>query len=282
MALENPVLETQWQGAATMVDARKVRARGAWYVAEYRLLNMSKWWSAIVAFGLGNPILYLASIGIGIGSLIDSNSGGIDGVTYLVFLAPALLASAAIQTVMDEVMFPTLEGFVWGKVFFSMNATALTGKQIARGVMIAAMLRSVFTVLVYWLVLVLFGAVEVQSGLAVMAAAVFCGWGMGAVMLAIAARVKQDDGFFAIFGRFVITPMFMFSGTYYPLSSLPDVLQWVGWISPLWHATDIGRVLMYGREISPMLMAVHFAYLLLLGLAGTYFAERQYTRRLAA
>lgn len=286
MSSETSVQDTarvagQWRGAATMVDARKIRVRGAWYVAEYRLLNMSKWWAAIVAFGLGNPVLYLASIGIGIGSLIDSNSGGIDGVSYLVFLAPALLASAAIQTVMDEVMFPTLEGFVWSKIFFAMNSTGLTGRQIARGVMIAAMLRSVLTVLVYWLVLALFGAVEFGSGLAAISAAVFCGWSMGAVMLAVAARIKNDDNFFAIIGRFIIAPMFMFSGTYYPLDSLPTFLQWVGWVSPLWHATDIGRVLMYGREISPMLLIVHFGYLLLLGLLGSYFAERQYMKRLA-
>ena len=286
MSSETPVQQSQpavpqWRGAANMVDARKVRTRGAWYVAEYRLLNMSKWWAAIVAFGLGNPVLYLASIGIGIGSLIDSNSGGIDGVSYLVFLAPALLASAAIQTVMDEVMFPTMEGFVWSKIFFSMNSTGLTGRQIARGVMIAAMLRSVATVLVYWLVLALFGAVDLGSGLAAMSAAVFCGWSMGAVMLAVSARIKNDDNFFAIIGRFIIAPMFMFSGTYYPLEALPTALQWVGWVSPLWHATDIGRVLMYGREISPVLFTVHFGYLLVLGLLGSYLAERQYTKRLA-
>ncbi len=274
--------ETQWQGAPALVSAPKIMKRGAWYVAEYRLLNMSKWWSAVLAFGLGNPVLYLASIGIGIGSLIDSNTGGIDGVPYLVFLAPALLASAAIQTTMDEVMFPTLAGFVWEKVFWSMNATALTGKQIARGVMIAAMIRSVFTVIIYWAVLVAFGAVDISTGPATIFAAIFCGWGFGAVMLALAARVKEDDGFFAIFGRFVIAPMFMFSGTYYPLSSLPDALQWVGWASPLWHATDIGRVLMYGREIPTSLLIVHFAYLLVLGILGSYFAERQYTKRLSA
>jgi lipooligosaccharide transport system permease protein len=276
------VLPTQWQGAPVLVDAQNVIKRGAWYVAEYRLLNMSKWIGAIVAFGLGNPVLYLASIGIGIGSLIDSNSGGIDGVPYLVFLAPALLASAAIQTTMDEVMFPTLAGFKWQKVFWSMSATAIRPEQIARGVMIAAMIRSVFTVMVYWLILVIAGAVDVSTGPAAIGAALYCGWGFAAVMLAVAARVKDDDGFFALIGRFVIAPMFMFSGTYYPLESLPQFLQWVGWASPLWHATDIGRALTYGHEVPATLMVVHFAYLLVLGIAGTYFAERQFAKRLSS
>jgi lipooligosaccharide transport system permease protein len=270
-----------WQGAPALVDAEKIKKRGAWYVAEYRILNMSKWLGAIFAFGLGNPILYLASIGIGLGALVDSNTGGVDGVSYLVFLAPALLASAAIQTTMDEAMFPTMAGFVWWKLFWAMNATALTGKQIARGVMIAALIRSTLTVTMYWLVLVLFGAVDLASGLTVIPSALFCGWGFGSVILAISAFIKEDDGFFAVIGRFVIAPMFMFSGTFYPLENLPSLLQYVGWISPLWHATDIGRVLMYGREISTGLFVTHFAYLLVMGVIGSWVAGRQYTRRLS-
>lgn len=272
----------EWQGAPALVDASKIKKRGAWYVAEYRILNMSKWLGAIVAFGLGNPVLYLASIGIGLGSLVDANSGGVDGVPYLVFLAPALLASAAIQTTLDEAMFPTMAGFVWWRLFWAMNATAITGKQIARGVMIAAMIRSTLTVFIYWAVLVLFGAVDVSTGITVIPAALFCGWGFGSVILAVSAYVKEDDGFFAVIGRFVIAPMFMFSGTFYPLENLPNFLQYVGWVSPLWHATDIGRVLMYGREISPTLFVVHFAYLLLMGIVGSWVAGRKFTLRLSA
>jgi len=261
----------------------RIKTRGAWYVAEYRIRNMSKWFGAIVAFGLGNPVLYLTSIGIGIGALVDANTGsaGVNGVSYLVFLAPALLASAAIQSTMDEVMFPTLAGFVWDKGFIAMNATALTGRQIARGVMIAAILRTVFTVVVYWLILVIFGAVDVASSILLIPASLFAGWGMGAAMLAVASFVEKDDGFFAVFGRFVVAPMFLFSGTYYPLDSMPTLLQPIGWVSPLWHATEAGRVLSYGAEVPTWLFITHFIYLGLLGVIGMYIAERQYTRRLA-
>jgi lipooligosaccharide transport system permease protein len=227
--------------------------------------------------------LYLTSIGIGIGALVDANTGsaGVNGVSYLVFLAPALLASAAIQSTMDEVMFPTLAGFVWDKGFIAMNATALTGRQIARGVMIAAILRTVFTVVVYWLILVIFGAVDVASSILLIPASLFAGWGMGAAMLAVASFVEKDDGFFAVFGRFVVAPMFLFSGTYYPLDSMPTLLQPIGWVSPLWHATEAGRVLSYGAEVPTWLFITHFIYLGLLGVIGMYIAERQYTRRLA-
>ena len=103
-------ISPHWQGAPAIVDMDKALRWGGWFVAEYRLRNMSKWIGAIFAFGLGNPIMLLLSIGIGIGALIDSSGNATLGSapSYLVFLAPALLASAAIQAAMDETSFPTM------------------------------------------------------------------------------------------------------------------------------------------------------------------------------
>ena len=143
--------------------------RGALYVAEYRLRNMWKWRGSIVAFGIGNPVLYLASVGIGVGALVDANGGGVDGVPYLVFLAPALIAAAAIQGGTDEAMFPSLHGFIWSKLFFSIRATSVTGGQIADGVLLATVVRVVFTSAAYWCVLWAFGAVGIGSALPLIA-----------------------------------------------------------------------------------------------------------------
>lgn len=244
---------------------------------------MSKWWISILIYGVGNPVLFLTSIGLGVGALVDANLGatGVGGVSYLTFLAPALLASAAIQSTMDETMFPTLEGFMWTKVFYAMNSTALTASQIANGVMLAAMVRNLTSSLIYGVVMLAFGAVESwQSWLAIVSA-VFAGWAMGAAMQATASFVKHDDGFFAIVGRFIIGPMFLFSGTFYPLSSLPLAAQFIGWISPLWHATELGRWLSYGYPVSSNMLIFHVLYLLAVGLVGTKIAHRQYAKRLA-
>ena len=111
---------------------RKVSLTGFRYVVEARILNMIKWTRIIIFVAIANPILYLLSIGIGVGSLIDSKDG-LGGVEYLTFLAPALLATAAIQGMLDEVIFPTFEGFKWVKNFFAMNSTSLTGTDIAVG-----------------------------------------------------------------------------------------------------------------------------------------------------
>lgn len=272
-----------WQGASKVVNLRKALLLGPLFVAEYRIRNMLKWIAAIVSFGLGNPILYLVSVGIGIGSLVDANTGGqgVTGVSYLTFLAPALLASASIQAAMDETSFPTLQGFVWDKSFWAMNSTQLTGRAIYFGIVIAAAVRCIITVFLYEAVLVLFGAIPISSLPALTMASFFAGMAFAATMGAASSFVKQDDGFFAIVGRFIIAPMFMFSGTFYPLESLPFYLQWIGWISPLWHATNIGRALSYGLPVTGLMMIVHFAYLALMFVGGLYIGAKQYERRLA-
>ena len=178
--------------------ARTTSGRGALFVAEYRLRNMWKWRGSILAFGLGNPVLYLASVGLGVGMLVDANSpDGVGGVPYLVFLAPALLATAAIQGGMDEVTFPTLAGLLWNRLFFSIRATSVTGAQIAEGVLLASAARVLFTSTMYWLVLWAFGAVEWTTALPLIAVSTGAGVCWAAFILAIAANVTDDGGFLA-------------------------------------------------------------------------------------
>jgi lipooligosaccharide transport system permease protein len=268
-----------WIGAVNLVDIGRAKRWGAWYVAEYRLRNMSKWWQAIIAFGIGNPVLYLISVGLGIGALIKQSPDG--SVSYLEFLAPALLATACIQAAMDETSFPVLEGFTWTRFLYAMNATSLRGSQITGGIMIASFIRCVATALMYGGILVAFGAINPAHLPALIVASIFAGMGFAAVMMAMSSYVRDDDNFFAIVGRFVIAPMFMFSGTFYPIEKTPIYLQWVGWISPLWHSTNMGRNLSYNHPVEPWLMAIHFAYLTALYFIGFYFASKQFAKRLA-
>lgn len=272
-----------WQGAAKLVNPATPMRWGAFYVAEFRIRGMLKWAAAIVAFGLGNPVMYLLSIGVGIGAMVNNSQGshGIDGVPYLTFLAPALLATAAIQGAMDEVTFPTIEGFVWTKMFYSINNTAISSKQIVDGVMLSAMARCVLQVTLYELILVAFGALPLASLPVLTLASLVAGWGFAAVMLSVTVFIKDDDGFFAIVGRFILTPMFMFSGTFFPLAALPIWLQWIGWVSPVWHATDLGRALSYGHHVEPWMLVVHVAYLAALGLVGMATTYPQFKKRLA-
>jgi lipooligosaccharide transport system permease protein len=265
------------------VDVSNAVRWGAFRVAEYRLRHISKWMGSVIAFGLGNPILYLLSVGLGVGALVDANSGGegIGGVPYLQFVAPALLAAAAIQGVMDEVTFPTMDGFVWDKVFFAIGATSVSSRQIANGVMIVALIRGVFTTGMYLAILLAFGAIPLSSVLPLMFTSMFAGWAFAALMLAFTARLENDDGYFAIISRFVVAPMFLFSGTFYPLEQMPILLQPIGWVSPLWHATELGRFLSYGLEIEPLMFFVHFGYLAILGVVGMALTYPKFAERLA-
>ncbi|MEY4560465.1 MAG: hypothetical protein RL460_442 [Actinomycetota bacterium] len=265
------------------VDPKRAVRFGAWRVAEYRFYSMSKWMGSVLAFGLGNPILYLISVGLGIGALVDANTGGggILGVPYIQFVAPALLASAAIQGVMDEVTFPTMDGFVWDKLFFAINATSVSARQIADGVMIVALGRGLFTTLMYLGVLLAFGAVPLTSVIPLLLSSMLAAWGWSSVMLAITARLERDEGYFALIGRFVIAPMFLFSGTFYPLEQMPIYLQPLGWISPLWHSVQLGRHLSYGMELADGMFFVHLGYLAIMGIVGMRFVYPKFKERLS-
>ncbi len=282
--VEMPVHKSQWQGSKKLVNVSRARNFAWLHVTEARLRNMMKWWGSIAAFGLGNPVLYLFSVGIGIGALVDANGGStqLGGVSYLTFLAPALLTSAAIQAYQDETSFPVMEGFLWDKNFFAMNSTPINARDIVNGVMASAMVRTLVTVAIYEGVLLAFGAITFDVALPMFFSAILAGAAFGAVMMAVTTFVKEDDGFFAIVGRFVIAPMMMFSGTFYPLESMPSYLQWVGWISPLWHGTDLGRTISYGSPQQPWVTMFHWVYLTIWLAAGLAFAYRQVAKRLSA
>jgi lipooligosaccharide transport system permease protein len=270
------------QGSLKIVDAAKVAARGALFVTEARLRTMLKWIWLIIGLAIANPVLYLVSIGLGVGAYIDENTGGmgVDGVSYITFLAPALLATAAIQGAIDESVYPTLEGFKWNKIFFSMNSTPLSGNHIAMGVFLNSLIRVIFTAVIYWFVMLAFGVLESPRAWLAIFTAVMAGAAFGALMQALAGMLENEDIFFTVLQRFVIMPLFLFSGTFYPLTNMPIFLQWIGWISPLWHATELGRWLTYGHEISSLMLYTHFLFLNSLLLFGIIASRRIFTRRL--
>ena len=267
----------------TGIDVPQIQRFGALYIASARLKSRSKWKAIIAAVDIGNPLFYLIAVGVGIGVLVEQNSGtsGTNGVKYIAFIAPALLANSAIAGVMDETVFPTIEGFKWRKLFFAQNATPITGRQIALGVYLSALCRAIFSVSIYYVLLIAVNVVEFGSSILLIPIAVLGGGAFGAIILFAAAKIEKDDQFFNILGRLVIMPMFLFSGTFFPLSSMPIYLQPIGWISPLWHATELGREAAFDYGISNLMVAVHLIFLSTLVAIGITLAMRQFERRLA-
>lgn len=265
------------------IDVPQIQRFGALYIAAARLKSMSKWRAIIASVDIGNPLFYLIAVGIGIGVLVEQGSGtsGTNGIKYIAFIAPALLANTAITGIMDETVFPTIEGFKWRKLFFAQNSTPITGRQIAIGVYLAALVRALFAVTVYYLLLLAFDVVNFGISFLLMPIAVLGGGAFGALMLFAAAKIEKEDQFFNILGRLVIMPMFLFSGTFFPLSSMPIYLQPIGWISPLWHATELGREAAFDYGISTTMVVIHLAFLITLLATGLTLATRQFERRLA-
>lgn len=265
-----------------LVDPKRAMRFGTFAVAANRLFSMSKWMGALIAFGIGNPVIYLVSVGIGVGALVDANTGGqgLNGVSYMQFVAPALLATSAIGAVVDEVSFPVLEGFVWDKMFFAINNTPITSRQIANGIMIAAATRGAATIVVYEVILLLFGAIPLSSVIPMFLSSMLAALAFGAVMMAFACRIEKDDGLFAIVNRFIITPMFLFSGTFYPLEDMPIYLQWIGWVSPLWHSTQLGRVFSFGLPLQSWQVVMHISFLSLLVVIGMAMSYPKFKARL--
>ena len=265
------------------IDVPQIQRFGALYIASARLKSMSKWRTIIAAVDIGNPFFYLIAVGIGIGVLVEQGSGtsGTNGIKYIAFIAPALLANTAITGIMDETVFPTIEGFKWRKLFFAQNATPITGRQIALGVYLAALCRALFSVSVYYILLLAFDVVNFGISFLLVPIAVLGGGAFGALMLFAAAKIEKEDQFFNILGRMVIMPMFLFSGTFFPLSSMPIYLQPIGWISPLWHATELGREAAFDYGITSTMVFVHLVFLLRLLATWLVLATRQFEKRLA-
>ena len=271
------------QTATTIVPDRRAGARGALYVAEHQFRAMLNYRWTIVMVGLGSPLAYLLGIGLGLATLLDAEVGQGPGgpVPYVVFVAPALLASAAVSVATEEFTYTVMSGFKWRRVFWGINATPVEPGQIASGLVLAVAARMAFGGILYYLLILAFGATG-STGLSWLLplVGVLGGLAFGLPLLAYSASLKDDAGQFAAVQRFVFTPLFLFSGTFYPLETLPSALHWIGWISPLWHASELGRVLSYGAPKPGWLVAVHVLALLALAIGGWLLARRVFTRRL--
>ena len=269
--------------AEALAAAVRPRRFGALYVAEHQLRSMLGYKWTILTSGIGTPLLYLLGIGLGLASFLEVPVGfGPDGpVPYVVFVAPALLASAAISVSTEEFTYTVMSGFKWRRVFWGINASPIAPGQVASGLVLAVCVRMAFVSVAYYALVVAFGAVlNPVAGLLMPVVGMLGGLAFGMPLLAYAASLKDDAGQFAAVQRFVFTPMFLFSGTFYPLETLPTWLHWIGWVSPLWHATELGRWLSYGSPTPPWLLAVHVAVLVVLALAGWLVARRVFVGRL--
>jgi len=197
-------------------------------------------WRATVVSSVVQPVLFLLAFGVGFGSLVRAGAAT-GGTSYLMYLAPGLLAMSAVQTAAFESTYPVLSGFKWQQVYWGMAASPITPGQVAVGHLCWIVARMLSSGLVYLLVIVLVGGAA-GFGIAVaLLAAVLCGAAFSAVTMAFAASVQNEGTAFASYFRFVLIPMTLFAGTFFPVSQLPVWLRPIAWVTPLWHGTELAR-----------------------------------------
>jgi lipooligosaccharide transport system permease protein len=249
-----------------------LRAYEHW-LAQYRRV-----WRGTIGTSLVNPILYVTALGVGLGTIVDQTQNAPGGVPYLDYVAPGLLAAAAMQTATIESSWPVMAAIKWSRVYHAMIATPLTERDAFVGHQLFVVTRVFTSAAAYLVVIAAFGAVESWWAILVVPVAVLIGTAFSMPMAALAARVEDDRTFVTIF-RFLIVPMFLFSGTFFPISQLPLGFELVAYVTPIWHGVELCRMLTLGKvELVAALGST--AYLLAWSVIGFELARRSYRRRL--
>jgi len=234
--------------------------------------------SAVTAFL--NPILFLLAMGLGLGSIIDNNPAvdGLGGVRYISFIASGLLAATAMQTGGVEGSWPVLAGIKWTKTYHAALATPVRVTDLVTGNLLWLAVRVTLSAGAFAIVSAALGVLEPIQVLAALPAAILTGMAFAAPVTAYTPVAKDETRLSAVF-RFVILPMFLFSGTFFPIEQLPGLLQPVAYVTPLWHGVELCRSSAIGFDttLPPM---VHVGYLTLWTSVGWWFAQRNLRRRL--
>lgn len=254
-------------------------ARPLRYFESRALVYRHTWRGSVVTTFL-NPVLYLAAMGLGLGTLIDDGAGraALDSLPYLEFLAPGLLAATAMQTATGDSSFPVMAGIRWVRSYEAALATPLRTRDIVYGHLSWVAARLVFVSVVFVVVMALFGAVDWVRGLLALAPAVLTGMAFGPAVMAFTSTQQHPQGISTLF-RFGIIPMFLFSGTFFPVEQLPGWLQPVAYVTPLWHGVELTRGLALDLPTSwdPV---IHVGYLVAWAIVGTVLSVRLLRKRM--
>jgi lipooligosaccharide transport system permease protein len=245
---------------------------------EHNLLVYRRTWRGTAFSTLLSPVLFLSAMGVALGSFVPQMAT-FGGVSYLVFLAPGLLAAQAMQTSAIESSWPLLAGFRWVKSFEAAVATPQQPRDIVLGHLYWLVVRLAIVTGVFLAVMLVFGAITSPLALLSWPAAILTGLAFGMPLAAFTATQKNESAFPVLF-RFVITPLFLFSGTFFPIEQLPDFIEPVAWLTPLFHGVQLSRALALGHDLDILRLGIHVAVLLTLVVVGTLLAMRTFRRRL--
>ena len=260
-------------------------ASGIGHVFEHRLLVYRRTFRASLFSSFLTPALFLTAMGLGIGAYVDRGgaNAALGSVPYIAFLAPGLLVSSAMQVGSFEATFPIIAGLVWSRIYHAMYATPISPRDIALGNILWFGARLLLISTVFTAIIVVFGAAVSPLIVFAIPVATLTGLAFATPIAAFSATQRTPDRFAAIF-RFGITPLFLFSGTFYPIESLPAFVQPLAWITPLYHGVVLARGLALGtlgNATLPLGQALlHLAMLVAFIVVGTFATIRTVSAKL--
>ena len=256
-----------------MATPYAIRAYALW-VMRFKRFSRSAFTHTL--FG---PLLYLGAMGAGVGSLVTRNDPSqLGGVSYLAFIAPGILAATAMQTAAGESTWPVMGAMRWMRVYHAQAATPLRVDDVFHGHVLWMVTRCAMTSAPMLLAAIVLGATESALTPLALPAATLTGAAFAAPIAAWAAT-QENDANMSILFRIVITPMFLFSGTFFPIETMAVPLRAIAYFTPMWHGADLCRDLMLGGATAGQSL-VHVAYLAAWTVAGLVAGRRTYRKRL--
>jgi lipooligosaccharide transport system permease protein len=246
-------------------------SRRARFLVERNIYVYRHGWIVILS-GFFEPLFYLGSIGFGLGALVGTVSGpGGQQISYQLFVAPALLASAAMNGAIAEGTFNFFFKLRYNKTFDAILSTPLSAGDIAVGELVWALIRGGIYAIAFLLVMAVLGLVVSPWVILTFPAALLIGFAFGGVAMAATSFMRTWQDFDLI--QLAILPMFLFSGTFYPIDAYPEAIRTVVQLTPLYQGVDLLRSLAVGH-LEPILLA-HVAYLAFMGIAGLWVVSRR-------
>ncbi len=218
------------------------RLTGSIAVVKRNLRVWRKYWISSFIGNLSEPLLYLLALGYGLGSLITE----IAGMSYIEFIAPGLIVSAAMYGSTFEGTYGTFTRMVPQHTFEGMLATPLDVSEVVTGEVLFATFKALASGTAVLLVITLFGLITKPTAFFVPLLVVVCGFWFSSMAVLVSGLSPSYD-FFNYYFTLIVTPMFLFSGIFFPLEQLPHWAQSAAWFSPLTHATSASRAIIWGN-----------------------------------
>jgi len=228
-----------------------------WLVFRRNFLVFLKTWKANIMFNFVEPVMYLWAMGFGLGVYVEQ----VQGIPYVQYLAPGLIASSAMFATSFEMTYGSFTRMTHQKTFQAMVATPVSMEDVVAGEIMYGCFKSVLYGVVFLLVTGLFGLVKSPWVLLLPLLLALCGLVFSLLAMTWTSLAPDYDSFNYFF-TLVITPMFLFSGIFFPLAGLPPLAQKIAWLTPLYHVVEVSRALVLGRLTSGAL--THLAWLLVL------------------